>query len=157
MSRSRDTMAAATLRFDRQCDLHGDPSARRATRRPTIAHVRFAMTPGVIETAEGAVRHRAFAAIVTGARGEEWPVERAHFESAYEPLAPTRMGEAGSYRRRPSAVLARRLDQPFVVELGDDRGALAGAAGDWLIQHGSGDLGVVNALAFAETYDILTP
>lgn len=147
-------MSPAPLRIDPTIDLGHDAAAQAARRRPTTVQVRFAPAPGVVATIEGEVRHEAGAAILTGGHGEHWPVERVSFESSYEPLVPTRMGEDGWYRRRPLAVLARRFTQPFEVVLGEHRGILRGAAGDWLVQHAPGALGVVDARVFAETYEV---
>jgi hypothetical protein len=150
-------MSAEPLRIDPAIDLRHDAAARPAWRRPTCVHARLSATAGVVATREGEVRHTAGAAIITGRHGEQWPVERALFDANYEPVAPTRMGEDGTYRRRPLAVLARRYAQPFDVALGQDRGTLHGVAGDWLVQHAPGSLGVVSADTFAETYDATGP
>lgn len=147
-------MSTGRLHIEPSIDLRRDPAALVARRRPTTVEARFAAVAGSIATAEGDVRHSAHAAIVTGMAGERWPVERAAFAAGYEPVPPTRMGENGVYRRKSLAVLARRYGEPFEVALSEGRGTLRGEAGDWLVQHAPGSLGIVAAQVFAQSYRI---
>jgi hypothetical protein len=136
-------------------DLSGDPAARRARKRPVTVQVRFAAAPGTQRTVEGDVRYQYGDAIVTGAANDTWPVPRARFLATYDPVAPTREGESGVYRKRVALVRARRMDAPFEVELSDGRGTLSGGAGDWLVEYAPGDLAVVDGAIFASTYELL--
>lgn len=147
-------MSPKRLHIDSSIDLRRDAAALVARRRPTTVEVRFAAVAGSVATAEGEVRHSANAAIVTGMAGERWPVERATFDAGYEPVAPTRMGEDGVYRRKSLAVLARRFGEPFELVLSEGRGTLIGEAGDWLVQHTPGSFGIVAAAVFAQSYRI---
>jgi hypothetical protein len=139
--------------FDGGEDLSRDPLARRVRRRAIVSQVRFAAARGSVQTLEGPVRHSSGAAIVTGAGGEQWPVERGRFETSYEAVSPTRMGEDGPYRHIASLAWARRFPQPFRVRLGGERGILHGEAGDWLVQYALGDLAIVAASVFEATYN----
>lgn len=136
-------------------ELARDPLARRARKRPLAVTVQFATSAGVLRTLEGSVRYRAGDALLTGVAGERWPIGRAKFDAAYEPLPPTVAGSAGAYRRRPRVVLAMRMAEPFRVRVGHAGDALQGAPGDWLLQYGPGDYGIVAAALFAQTYDLL--
>jgi hypothetical protein len=136
-------------------DLAGDPSARRARKRPVEVHVRFAPAAGVMSTAEGDVRYEAGDALVTGAAHDRWPVPRTRFLATYEPVAPTAVAADGAYRKKVALVHARRMDAPFDVMLSDARGTLHGDAGDWLVQYAPGDLAVVAGAIFAATYELL--
>jgi hypothetical protein len=138
-------------------DLRADVAAVTARRLPVERDAYFAGAAGVVSTAEGPVRHAAGAAIVSDAGGRSWPVERTMFEAHYEPVSPTRMGEPGRYRHRPDTVLARRMTQPFSICLPDGRGVLRGSAGDWLVQYGPREHGVVAARAFADSYAVDGP
>lgn len=131
--------------------------ACRARRRPVTLEVRFAGAPGVLETLEGPVRYRAGAALVRGLRGERWPVERGPFELRYEPAPGTTAGSDGPYRRRPGVVLARRLTAAIEVPVGAEGDRLRGRQGDWLLQYGPGEYGVVAPDIFADTYELLAP
>ena len=152
-NRSRAEQAAAGVAS--LPDLDRDPAARRARRRPVTLQVRFAATPGVVETLEGPVRHRAGAALVRGLRGECWPVERGPFERHYEPAKGTAAGRDGLYRRRAGVVLARRLEAGFAVPVGAEGDLLRGRPGDWLLQYRPGEYGIVAPDIFADTYELL--
>ena len=136
-------------------DLAHDRDARRARKRGVSVAVVFAAAPGELLTREGKVRYAAGDALVTGPGGDRWPVPRAHLDLRYEPVAPTRAGTDGTYRARPGDVWAKRMDVPFTVPLSGGRGALAGAAGDWLVQYAAGDCAVVAAQVFAATYELV--
>lgn len=148
-------MTRGILRLDHTVDLAARPGVQRVRRLPTEVRVHFAQARGVVETAEGAVSHAAGAAVLTGGGDERWPVERSRFEAGYEPVPPTRMGDDGLYRHRPSLALAQRFDHAFEVVLPGRRGILRGGPGDWLLQYAPGEVGVVSAAAFARTYELV--
>lgn len=128
----------------------------QARRRPLDFEVVFAQERVVINTLEGPVNANAGDAIVTGIRGERWPVPAARFAGLYEPVPPTRMGEGGSYRRQAVSVSTSRLRQPFSVTLVGGRGVLSGKAGDWLVRHPDGSLNIVADQIFQKTYELMT-
>jgi hypothetical protein len=136
-------------------DLATDRAARRARKRATHVDVEFAAAPGVVATREGDVRYAAGDALLTGAAGDRWPVSRAYFDAAYEPIAPLRAGGDGRYRKRPVVVLAKQMSAPFTIALADGRGTLRGRRGDWLVQYAPGDCAVVAQRVFAATYELL--
>lgn len=137
------------------CELAADPLARRARKRPLPVTVEFAASAGMVQTLEGPVRYRAGDALLTGIAGECWPIGRAKFDAAYEPVPPTVAGTAGAYRRRPLVVRARRMGAPFSVRVGHADDLLQGRAGDWLVQYGRNDYGIVASDLFAQTYELL--
>ena len=136
-------------------DLTADPAARRVVKRSLPVDVVFAAHAGLLHTLEGEVAYREGDAILTGGRGERWPVARQAFVDSYEPVPPTREGEAGRYRKRPATVLAKRMRGPFSVRVGARAELLTGARGDWLVQYGPGQYGVVSGEIFEETYTAL--
>ena len=136
-------------------DLSEDSAAHRARKRAVVVQVEFAGTDGTLETQEGPVHCSKGDALLTGTGGERRPVARDKFEESYAPVAPTRTGKAGPYRKRPRVVWAKPMDHAFDVTLDRDRGTLRGQAGDWLIQYGPSDLGVVSAHVFSQTYELL--
>jgi hypothetical protein len=136
-------------------DLRGDGGARRARKRSVPVGVEFAPASGTLETREGAVSYAEGDALLTGSEGERWPVPRETFDASYDPVAPTRPGKPGPYRKRPLTVWAKPMREPFAVTLDGDRGTLRGEPGDWLVQYAPGDLSVVGGSVFNETYELL--
>ena len=129
---------------------------QHARRRPLVFEVAFAQEKILIDTLEGFVRAEAGDAVVTGVRGERWPVSSTRFAELYEPVLMTRMGEDGRYRRRAGMVRTTRLTQPLSLFLPDEHGALSGSAGDWLVQHTDGSFGIVADDIFERTYELVT-
>lgn len=117
--------------------------------------VSFAGAPGTLDTLEGPVRYEAGAALLTAQAGDRWPVERHRFDETYEPLEGTEPGADGHYRKRPLQVLAWRLEMPTCVPVGHAGDCLIGKAGDWLVQYGPDDFGIVGAAIFEATYEVL--
>ena len=136
-------------------DLSRDSAARRARKRAVVVQVDFAATDGTLETQEGPVKYSTRDALLTGTDGERWPVPLAAFEAGYVPVAPTRPGKPGPYRKRSSVVWAKPMSDAFDVTLDRNRGTLHGQPGDWLVQYAPSDLSVVSARAFAQTYELL--
>lgn len=133
-------------------DLFRDPRALRVSKSPNPVRVAFAAGSGVCETLEGPVRFDAGDAILTGLRGERWPVRRDLFLAGYDPLPPTRSGESGTYRKAASVTYALRLDRPCEVPAGWRDDPLRGRPGDWLLQYADGSYGVVRDDIFRDTY-----
>lgn len=133
-------------------DLKDDSAALRVTKRPDPVRVRFATVDGVCETLEGSVRYQAGDAIVTGTRNEQWPIRGDLFRDSYEPEAGVPMGQDGTYRKRPSVTLARRLDAAAEVPVGWQDDPLHANPGDWLLHYADGSQGLIRDDIFRETY-----
>jgi PGDYG protein len=129
-----------------------DPACRSAHKPSTQVPVRFAAEAFTIQTLEGPVAAQPGDAVLTGVRGETWPVARLRFEAKYQPLPPLRMGQDGLYQSVPRTVRAWLMPQALRVEINARRDTLLGQAGDWLIDYQDGSLGVVAAEIFAATY-----
>ena len=134
-------------------DLASDPAAIRVRKRPVAMNVVFASADGTTATREGVVQHAAGDAILTGVEGETWPIHRPVFLATYEAIAPTQPGEPGRYVKRPIEVLALELRAPASVAVGWQRDPLVGKPGDWLMQYGPNEHGIVACSIFAATYD----
>jgi len=132
--------------------LEADPRALRVCKKPIPVHAEFAAADGVCDTLEGSVRFQAGDVIITGGRGERWPVRRDSFLSSYEPVAPTRAGENGSYRKAPAVAHAMQLDHACKVSVNGQENALQGNPGDWLLRYADGSHGVVQDDIFRESY-----
>lgn len=133
-------------------DIRTKPGAFRAARRPHPVSVEFAPAEGEMATLEGGVRYRAGDALLTGQDGERWPVPRERFAVLYEAVPGTNAGGAGQYRRRDGAVWAWRADRDLALALSDGRGTLHAKAGDVVVQFDWGDLAVMPATIFLQSY-----
>jgi hypothetical protein len=133
-------------------DLDKNPDALRVCKRPVAVVVEFATTDGTCKTLEGEVRYQAGDALLTGGRGEHWPIRRASFGSSYEPIPPTRAGENGRYRKLPALAHALQLTAAFDIPASWQRETLHGRPGDWLLRYGDGAFGIVQDEIFRETY-----
>lgn len=118
--------------------------------------VNFAPNAGKLATLEGDVSYEAGSAILTGAEGDTWPVERAKFYTSYEAINGTTHGQDGTYQKRPIPVLAMQLTEPASVKVGYANDPINGKAGDWLLQYGEGDFGIVSQAIFEKTYEIIS-
>jgi hypothetical protein len=133
-------------------DLDKNPEALRVCKRPVAVEVEFAVADGTCKTLEGEVQYQAGDALLTGIRGEPWPVRRALFGSSYEPIAPTRAGENGRYRKLPALAHALQLTEAFDIPVTWQRETLHGRPGDWLLRYADGSFGIVQDEIFRETY-----
>jgi len=117
--------------------------------------VMFSDKGGVCKTKEGNVIYKVGDAILTGVEGEQWPIERPKFDASYEAIAPTKNGEDGLYCKKPIQVFALQMNEPFYVNVSwlDDR--IEGKAGDWLVQYGADDYGIIGQSIFEKTYKII--
>ena len=138
-------------------DLAGNPRALRVRKRPIPVRVAFAAADGVCETMEGPVHYRRGDAVLTGSRGESWPVARGSFLDSYEPVAGGVAGKDGCYRKLPVPVLALRLERSMAVPVGWQNDPLHARPGDWLLHYADGSYGVVNDAIFRETYEPAEP
>jgi PGDYG protein len=120
-----------------------------------VVRVEFALAAGVLESAVGLNRYAASDALLTGSTGDRWCVSRDRFDVKYGPEPPTLPGEAGSYRNRPVAVLAKRMSVAFSIARSAGGDVLLGDAGDWLLQYAPGDHGVVAQARFDQVYRVL--
>jgi hypothetical protein len=136
-------------------DLSEDRAARRARKRAVVVQVEFAVADGTLPTQEGLVNYSTGDALLTGIDGERWHVARDTFDVNYAPVAPTRPGKPGRYRKRPRVVWAKPMTDAFDVTPDRDRGTLRGQPGDWLVQYAPSDFSVVSARVFAQTYELL--
>ncbi len=61
----------------------------------------------------------------------------------------------GRYRKRGGEVLALRLKAPQRINLSGGRGVVSGRVGDWIVDHGRGDMAAVSATIFMESYELI--
>ncbi len=120
---------------------------------PIPAKVEFATNDGVCATKEGSVPYVAGRdVIMTGPGGEQWPIPISKFKETYEPVDGQEMGENGNYSKAKVEVWAVQMDKSFTVTVDWQDVPLHGAKGDYLVQYGSNDYGVVGKDIFNNTY-----
>jgi len=134
-------------------DLRQMPGAMEVFKKPVPISATFAESAGICSTLEGDVSYQAGDAILTGTKGEQWPINREKFLSTYEPFEETEPNSPGLYTKKKIPVMALELDQPHQVKVGWQSEPIKGKEGDWLVQYGEGDYGIVQRSIFAETYE----
>lgn len=134
-------------------DISTQLHSRLAIKKSISVKVYFAPEPGILSTLEGMVPYERGDALLTGAVGDTWPVEREKFFHNYIPEPPTVLGQDGRYIKCPVQVWALQIHEPFIVRIRQGKAELRGSPGDWLVQYGPNDYGVVRADIFAQTYE----
>lgn len=114
--------------------------------------VSFAKYPQNVETLEGVVSCLPGDAILTGVKGESWPVQREAFFRKYEPAPGIVFGEDGLYKKRLAFVIARLLQDTEAIVLSEGRGVLNGQVGDWCLTYGFGNQAFIRDDILSESY-----
>lgn len=143
---------------------------RQALKRPIPLRVHFATDAdltrtdgaynnGRIRTKETAVgdpgvRFAVGDPIVTGTRDEVWPIRRHRFEATYAPSDEGgAFGRDGLFHKVAGPVPVCCIGEAFTVSA--SWGELTGNPGDYLVQYGPGDFGIVSTDSFGDTYDMV--
>jgi PGDYG protein len=132
-------------------DLASDAAAVRVEKKETV-QVEFASEAGALESAVGWNHYQPGDALIVGSTGDRWSVARERFDAKYRPCEGTTGGNAGTYRNIPQPVLAKRIDEPFRIARRPGGDMLSGRSGDWAVQYGPDDYGVVDAERFERVY-----
>lgn len=123
----------------------------RYVRQPLPVDIEISTQGGTLKTLEGFVPYQSGDALVSGIKGERWPVPIDTLRAFYTPIPPTRMGESGQYLRKANHVKAHRLDKAKAIKTSTGA-TLHGKKGDWLVEYGPGDHAVVREDIFESTY-----
>ena len=132
-------------------DLRNDPDAALYV-KSEVVQVCFAKSNGELVSQEGINRYSAGDAMITGSTGNRWIVSRDRFDAKYEPVASVAAGEDVAYRSKPIPVLAKQVHEPFSINRSAGGDRLRGGAGDWLMQYGPQDFGIVEKNRFEQVY-----
>jgi hypothetical protein len=105
-----------------------------------------AIAPGTIETLEGPVNYLAGHKIMTGPKGEQYPITAEKFNTLYDD-------------NKDGTAIPKKIDK--IAKLADHDGTLHTSWGDlsytagndYIVRHGTGDYGAVKKDIFAQTYD----
>ena len=119
--------------------------AFKTWKNPTPVKYEVADAAGTVDTLEGPMRHDAGHYIMTGPKGERYPITPEKFKSLYD--------DNGNGTATPKRVekLAKVADHDGVLHT--SWGDLAYTTGaDYIVRHGPNDYGAVKADIFAKTY-----
>ena len=130
--------------------LHGDYkiSSFPTHKKPIPLGFEIAQTERVVQTKEGPVTARKGDYIMTGTKGENWPIPKDKFEKTYD-VQP----DGKTAAKKKIKVYAVEMRKPFEVKVSWSPDTLKGKPGDFLVQYGPGDYGVVEKGIFKETYN----
>lgn len=115
-------------------------------KKPTPIQYKTAIAPGTIETLEGPVDYIAGHKIITGPKGEQYPISPEKFKTLYD--------DNGDGTATPKKIMK-------VAKLADHNGTLFTNWGDlhytkgndYIVRHGHNDYGAVKGDIFKQTYD----
>jgi hypothetical protein len=116
-------------------------------KKPAREPYEIAKMDGVIDTLEGPVSYKAGAYIMTGPKGEQYPITPDRFK---ELKVDNGDGTASPKKIVKIAKLADH-DGAVATSWGDKLNYTAG--NDYIVRHGANDYGVVKKDIFAQTYD----
>ena len=115
-------------------------------KHPTPIQYKTATDSGTVDTLEGPVKYRAGHKIITGPKGEKYPVSAEKFADYYDD------NEDGTATPKKIFKLAKLADHDGIVHA--SWGDLHYKKGeDYIVRHSGGDYGVVKKDIFAKTYD----
>ena len=159
--RSKQVFGAETTRG---YDLATDPASFKTSKKPIDIKFEIADKDQIIKTKEadplkpgsGEVLARRGDAIMTGTKGERWPIARETFIDTYKPVrGPSQIPGGpitpGIARKKNIPVTAKEMPEAFEVKA--SWGDLSGKPGDFLVQYGPDDFGIVSRDIFKETYN----
>ena len=122
----------------------------KAMKKPILLSFRFAEFDEEIQTLEGLVTARAGDAVLTGTKGENWPITREKFEVSYD-FDKTQ----GTCAKKPVVVSVQEMSESFQVTVGWSNQPIRGSAGDFKVTYGPDDFGVVAREIFLDTYSVV--
>ena len=132
-----------------EIDLTIDPGAQQVQKKDIPLQFRIAEQPETIETLEGPQPAAVGAYIMTGTKGENWPIPKDEFEKNYNIIGDN------TAAKKPLPIPGKQMQEDFFVTPTWSPNKLHGKPGDWLVQYEPGNYGVVEASIFDETYDLL--
>ena len=122
--------------------------AFQASKKPIILSFELLKEDVDIETKEGIVSAQADRDIImTGTKGECWPIPLNIFVQTYETIAP------GKAYKKDLSIWAIKMTYIFSVKVSWSDSVLEGKIGDYLVEYGKDDYGIVDSEIFEETYN----
>ena len=115
-------------------------------KKPAVEKYEIAQKPGTIETLEGPVGYDKGHYIMTGPKGEKYPISPEKFDALKDDLGD------GKCTPKKIMKIAKLADHDGTLHT--SWGDLAYTAGnDYIVRHGAGDYGAVKKDIFNQTYD----
>lgn len=141
-------------------DLRENYLAHEVYKLPIVLKYEIAQTEKLVSTNEGFQTAKMGDAILTGTgtnrdgtKGEKWPIPAENFKQTYD----IDIEGPGTCAKKKITVLALEMDAPFSVKPPWSDKPLNGEKGDYLVQYGPGDMGIVAKDIFKETYRPIYP
>lgn len=116
-------------------------------KKPAQEKYTIAQEPGTIETLEGPVKYDAGFYIMTGPKGEQYPITPERFKDLKDDLGN------GIASPKKIVKLAKLADHDGSVPTSWGETMHYTAGNDYIVRHGPNDYGVVKKDIFAQTYD----
>ena len=122
--------------------------AQKVYKRANPIQYEVAKQDGTIETLEGPVNYKAGYVIITGPKGEKYPIPPKKFEGLYN--------DHGNGYATPKKIikLAKLADHDGSIKTSWGETLNYTKGNDYLVRHGNNDYGVVKKDIFAQTYQI---
>lgn len=130
----------------------------KCQKKPILLKFEVIDADKVVKTKEGDVNAFKGQALLTGTKGEQWPIPWDKFESTYSikwnAIDGKIQDDSGVCWKKPMLVDAVRLKVAFAVKPSWSEDLLHGKPGDYLVKYGENDFGIVADAIFDETYEI---
>jgi len=121
----------------------------RCYKRPAKEHYEVASEPGTIDTLEGPVKYPAGYYIMTGPKGEKYPVSPEKFKELKDDLGD------GVCTPKKIIKLAKLADHSGTVDTSWGEKLHYNPGEDVIVKHGPNDYGVIKLEIFNQTYEKL--
>jgi hypothetical protein len=116
-------------------------------KKATPVKYQVANTDGTLQTLEGPVSYKAGYYIMTGPKGEQYPITPEKFATLYDD------NSNGTGTPKKIVKVAKLADHAGVVNTSWGEPLNYTAGNDIIVRHGPNDYGVVKKDIFAQTYD----
>jgi hypothetical protein len=124
-----------------------DQGSFKTFKKPAKERYEIAQEPGTIQTLEGPVNYDTGFYIMTGPKGEQYPITPEKFNELKDDLGD------GVASPKKIVKLAKLADHDGSVPTSWGETMHYTAGNDYIVKHGANDYGVVKKDIFAQTYD----
>jgi len=119
----------------------------QAYKRPAKERYEITKEPGIVQTLEGPVKYPAGYYIMTGPKGEQYPISPETFSKLKDDLGD------GVCTPKKIIKMAKLADRSGTVDTSWGEKLYYNSGEDVLVRHGPGDYGVVKKDIFNQTYE----